>query len=141
MAPVNIVASGTRIISTFVFPVINFPISIPIKLTINAPIGSPGPLSTISPPVKTVPAKILLAKLPIVPAIAEDTVTYGLALYLLATPIPIPAPVKLAAILPIVISIPPIQPGSNFPICSIIVPIIKVENNPQAIPVNPSIHT
>ena len=92
------------------------------------------------PSTNTLPAIILLAKAPIRPAIPAETVTNGDALYFTATPTPIPAPVSEAHIFPIRINIVPIGLfPANFPICSMIKPIISVENNPHAIPVNPSI--
>ena len=106
--PIKIVANGTNMISTFVFPVISFPISIPIKLAINAPIGSPGPVNTMLPFTNTLPANILLANAPIKPAIPAEIVTNGDALYFTATPTPIPAPVNTLQTFPIKISIFPI---------------------------------
>jgi len=114
---------------------------IPIKLAINAPSGSPGPFKIIVPSTKTEPCNILLAKAPINPAIAAEIVTKGVSLYFTATPTPIPAPVKLAAIFPITTIKFPTFPPISLPSCSIINPIIRVENKPQAIPVKPSINT
>ena len=139
--PIIIVKIGTKIISNLVLPCIHLPQIIPIKLAINAPSGSPGPFKIIVPSTKTEPCNILLAKAPITPAIAAEIVTKGVSLYFTATPTPIPAPVKLAAIFPITTIKFPTFPPINFPSCSIIKPIIKVENKPQAIPVKPSINT
>ena len=113
--------------------------TIAIYAAINAPSGSPGPASTMVPSTSTVPARILLANPPTIPAVAADTATKGGSLNLCATPTPMPALVIAAAIFPRKNSISPACPPIRFPTCWIIVPTIRVANSPIAIPLNPSI--
>ena len=115
----------------------------------NAPSGSPGPTKSTAllnsmpessvPLTSTVPASILLANAPHMPAVAADTCTSGLASSLFAVPIPIPAPVMALASLPIMNKYVPITPGIKPPICTMIVPIMSVANRPLAMPLSPSI--
>ena len=56
--------------STFVFPVILFPISAPIRAATNAPIGSPIPIVATPSTNFTVPA-------PIAPVTSEAKITRG----------------------------------------------------------------
>ena len=79
------------------------------------------------------------AKAPIIPALAADAHTSVDSPNLLATPIPIPAPVNTLAIDATITIIFPISPPMIVPTCSKIVPMINVANNPIAIPDNPSI--
>ena len=70
---------------SYSFPWGSFPwqfCSIPMYAAINAPKGSPGPAKWITPSTKTVPAVILPAKAPTIPAVAEESTTSGASLNL-----------------------------------------------------------
>lgn len=88
------------------------------------PRGSPGPLNRILPLELTLPFNKPEAKAPIIPALAADAHTSVDSPNLLATPIPIPAPVNTLAIDATITIIFPISPPMIVPACSKIVPMI-----------------
>ena len=100
--PDTMQTKGVIRISTFVLPLTNLPIYTATMAPINAPKGSPGPANCITPSTSTVPAMILEANALVIPAVAADTTTNGLAFNLCATPTPIPAPVRADATFPII---------------------------------------
>ena len=73
--PAVIVPTGVSIISRPVRPEISMPISMAAKEARKAPRGSPAPAKTTAPSERRVPAIILLAYAPTVPATAAETVT------------------------------------------------------------------
>ena len=75
--PATMVTMGVTRMSTFVLPETRCPASIATYAAINAPSGSPGPASCTTPSTSTVPAKILLANPPAIPAVAAESTTRG----------------------------------------------------------------
>ena len=133
-APEQIDTNGVTMISTLVLLDTSLPSSIATRAATNAPNGSPGL------PSANAVIELTVGKAPIIPATAADIVTSGDAANLTATPTPIPAPVNVLATLAAPVIYEPTVPPTNVPIWAIIVPIIKVENKPRAIPPKPSIN-
>ena len=136
-----IMPRGTRTMSSFVLPAYSPAISMVRTARTYEPIGLPGApnLNTKGAPLTRVSTRPP-ENAPIIPVTAAVKMTRGFALSFSAMPAPMPAPISIFAMEAMVFSTvaKTLSPHQDA-ICAKIVPAIRVQKSPCAIPVKASI--